>query len=323
MKILHMKSLACVLAAIIAAFSIGFTKKTSTYALHWRKLEKSLKYIPGGSFTPSNGDGLQFEPIFRPERSYDVSIESFYLCDHEVTNAEYKAFLSSLMSNDVRKYRSMLPDTNVWRDKFSYSELWNTEYFRNPKYDNYPVIGVTYEQAEEFCLWLTETYAGYPKRKFRDAKFSLPSKIQWQYASNGGYNFIPYPWGSPFLYNRKCQWLANFHVVSQESIGWRKYNVETQLGDIREAKLLVVNHSIFFGESPPMKTVLSYKPNKYGLYNMAGNVEEMVKEKGISKGGGWRDTGYYLQNYVEQHYDSKNPVSSDRGFRVAMTLKDS
>ena len=66
--------------------------------------------------------------------------------------------------------------------------------------------------------------------------------------------------------------------------------------------------------------VLSYSPNHFKLYNLAGNVEEYVAEKGITKGGGWKDTGYYLQNFVSQTYDSTEAVSCDRGFRVAMEI---
>jgi hypothetical protein len=55
---------------------------------------------------------------------------------------------------------------------------------------------------------------------------------------------------------------------------------------------------------------------------MAGNVEEFVLEKGISKGGSWSDTGYYLQNAVEEHYDSTFSASSERGFRIVMKIKE-
>ena len=64
----------------------------------------------------------------------------------------------------------------------------------------------------------------------------------------------------------------------------------------------------------------SYWPNDYGLYNMAGNVCEMVKQPGISRGGSWRDPGYYLQNSVRQTYKGKDTSSSKRGFRTVIKV---
>ena len=55
---------------------------------------------------------------------------------------------------------------------------------------------------------------------------------------------------------------------------------------------------------------------------MAGNVEEFVREKGITKGGGWDDTGYYLQNSVYETYSSSNETSAARGFRFVMEIQE-
>jgi len=66
--------------------------------------------------------------------------------------------------------------------------------------------------------------------------------------------------------------------------------------------------------------VISKYPNQLKIYHLASNVEEYMQEKGIIKGGGWKDTGYYLQNFVSQTYDSTNATSEDRAFRVAMEI---
>jgi hypothetical protein len=55
---------------------------------------------------------------------------------------------------------------------------------------------------------------------------------------------------------------------------------------------------------------------------MAGNIEEFVAEEGYSKGGSWRDPGYYLQNYVHQTYNRESSASNFRGFRFAMEVVD-
>ena len=68
--------------------------------------------------------------------------------------------------------------------------------------------------------------------------------------------------------------------------------------------------------------VKSYPANGYGLFDMAGNVEEYVLEKGVTKGGSWKDTGYYLNIHVEELYDSTSLTSSERGFRFLMKLEE-
>ena len=53
-------------------------------------------------------------------------------------------------------YLKSLPDTLVWRDKLGYNEPFVTNYLRHPAYVNYPVVGVSWEQANDFCTWRTD-----------------------------------------------------------------------------------------------------------------------------------------------------------------------
>ena len=53
-------------------------------------------------------------------------------------------------------YNKSLPDTLVWRDKLGYNEPYVTQYLRHPAYDNYPVVGVSWTQANDFCVWRTD-----------------------------------------------------------------------------------------------------------------------------------------------------------------------
>jgi len=129
--------------------------------------------------------------------------------------------------------------------------------------------------------------------------------------------------GGPYFQNKKGEWLANFTGVSQFAIRDTLYTKKKDGGFEKNEYLLTsYKHSEFGG--PPYADVTapvnSYYPNDYGLYNMAGNVEEFVREKGITKGGSWHDTGYYLQNHVYETYDSANEVSATRGFRFVMEI---
>jgi len=54
-----------------------------------------------------------------------------------------------------------------------------------------------------------------------------------------------------------------------------------------------------------------------GLYNMSGNVAEMIQEKGIACGGGWRSCGYDVQITSTEKYDHSDV---DLGFRYFIEI---
>jgi formylglycine-generating enzyme required for sulfatase activity len=312
-----------------AIFMLSFSgRKGDLYRkFDLKRFEKALAYIPKGSFNYGASDqDAPADPFSETVRSRTVTVDAFYMSTHEVSNGEYLLFVLDLKEHDTALYRSMLPDTLVWREKLSYNEPYVEYYFRHPAYRNYPVVGVTHEQAEQYCKWLTGRYGREEKRKFKTAVFRLPSTEQWTYAATGGIQLSPFPWGGPYMQNKKGEWLANFSIISQNSIGRVTLPVKNVFGNIEDREILIAGSA---GSRPgiPGKLndaaditvpVLSYYPNDWGLYNMAGNVEEYVAQKGITKGGSWKDTGYYLQNQVEEKHDSLHLTSSERGFRFIM-----
>jgi formylglycine-generating enzyme required for sulfatase activity len=64
--------------------------------------------------------------------------------------------------------------------------------------------------------------------------------------------------------------------------------------------------------------VKSYWPNAFGVYNLNGNVAEMIAEKGIALGGSWRDTGYDVRSSSETTYKEPSPSI---GFRMVLTVE--
>lgn len=215
------------------------------------------------------------------------------------------------------------PDTLVWKIDYSYSQndpMVKT-YFNHPSYDDYPVVGVSWEQASAFCVWRTRFYESVAVARKQPLnsrpEYQLPSDAQFEYAARGGNVKTKYPWGGPYVRNTKGCMQANFKV------GRGNYS--------DDGGLYTVN-------------VKSYFPNDYGLYNMAGNVAEWTvtaynqsaapmlldfnpnftyvakttdskyMKRKVVRGGSWKDIGFFLQNAVGT-YEYQDQARSYIGFR--------
>jgi len=117
-----------------------------------------LVFIEGGTYTMGlTEDDVMYEWSSQPRQ---VTVPSFYLDETEVRNLDYLEYLywlNRVYSTDYPGvYKKALPDTLVWRAKLAYNEPLVEYYFRHPAYRNYPVVGVTWVQANAYCAWRTD-----------------------------------------------------------------------------------------------------------------------------------------------------------------------
>ena len=114
---------------------------------------------------------------------------------------------------DVKKSVKIYPDTTVWMKQFAYSnnEPIARQYNWFSAFDEYPVVGVNWIQANAFCNWRTQLWKGAreSKKLYFEGEFSLPDESQWEWAARGGRQLSPYPWGGPTIMNQKGCYLAN------------------------------------------------------------------------------------------------------------------
>ena len=271
-------------AAVAATWAQKPDKKTV-------KLEKQLVgtfvEIPGAHFLTRNSKGDTMR----------VTIAPFRMLETEVTNASYNLFLDDLKAQGrMADYEKAQIDTT--------RAILVTHYGTHPAfppYPPYPVSCISHEGAMLFCRWLTEKMGG------DEWEYTLPTTDQWKHAAHGGLIYNTYPIGGPYLTNRNGEPLYNFLRVGDESITKQdgKY-------------VVVINKDPFHLIDNLPDPAKSRHPNNYGLYNMSGNVAEMVAERGIAYGGSYLDPGYDIRIDSEKPYDGPSPLV---GFRVIAVRK--
>ena len=117
-----------------------------------------LVFVEGGTFTMVQvEDDLTGAWDNIPRR---VTVSSFYMDEVEVTNfywLEYLFWLNRVYGDGFPEIVDRAkPDTLVWRDPRAYNEPYVNYYLRHPAYRDYPVVGVSWLQANEFCKWRTD-----------------------------------------------------------------------------------------------------------------------------------------------------------------------
>jgi len=114
-----------------------------------------LKFVEGGRFTMGKTQqDMSFEHNNQPRT---VSVSSFYMDETEVTNVDYREYMYWLQRSYNADYPEIvlnaMPDTTVWLSALSYNEPLVSYYFRHAAYNFYPVVGVNWYQAKEYCKW--------------------------------------------------------------------------------------------------------------------------------------------------------------------------
>ena len=220
---------------------------------------------------------------------------------------------------------NVYPDTTAWINDFdnAYNEPYVRMYFSHGGYNDYPVVGVSWEQANAFANWRTD----YLRRSLGKEgayiePYRLPTEAEWEYAARAGNSENMYPWdGDLPLTEEKGCFYANF---------------KPQEGNYVQDGQLITSR------------VGTYSPNDFGLYDMAGNVSEWTStaftesvskltsdlnpeyrydaaaedpyrmKRKIVRGGSWKDVAHNIRSDLRM-WEYQNEQRSYIGFRCVRT----
>lgn len=264
------------------------------------KKEKELV----GTFVPIPEQSFTMQDVLEdgtlgPKMEYNLP--AFYMLETEVTNKAYNLFLNDLKAQGrIDDYEKACFRSENWYTPNHHNEAARCYYDSFPAYELYPAVNVPYEGAVLFCQWLTEK-VGNP-----EWEYVLPSQLDWTWAASGGMTRAAYSMGEPFLTARDgTPYYHYLHIddawIARTDSGFQVVNNHS--GTMR---------TDFIGSDIPFPAK-SLRANGYGLYNMCGNVAEMVSNPNLAVGGSWLDPGYDIRIYSIKNYTQPSPQI---GFRV-------
>lgn len=152
---------------------------------------------------------------------------------------------------------NVYPDTTCWVNDFpnANNEIYMRLYFSSPNYNDYPVVGVTWEQAQAFCAWRTEyLLKGLGPQARYVQRYRLPTEIEWEYAARGKEG-NPFPWEFPEQDEAGSD-------AKKNTQGCYYANFKPDEGNYTEDGNLITSRVGIYGA------------NSNGLFDMAGNVAE-------------------------------------------------
>ena len=215
---------------------------------------------------------------------------------------------------------NVYPDTTAWVNDFenAYNEPYVRMYFAHGGYADYPVVGVSWEQANAFANWRTDYLRrSLGKEGIYVEPYRLPTEAEWEYAARGGNSESAFPWEETLPMDERGCFYANF---------------KPRDGDfVRDGHVIT-------------SQVGTFTPNDFGLYDMAGNVSEWTStayaesvdrltsdlnpeyrydaakedpykmKRKIVRGGSWKDAAQNIRSDLRQ-WEYQNEQRSYIGFR--------
>ncbi len=332
----------------------------------------NLVFIEGGRMTL--GSFEEDVLLARDNLERTVTVASFYMDETEVANIHWLEYMFYIQDSTQEYQDAAVPDQEVWKSRLAYNDPYVEQYLKYPGFRYFPVVGVSWIQANAYAEWRTDAVnKGYEDQAIADGtwdpdvmadaesdgripiesgivlpNYRLPSESEWEYAAQAliGTQWLDenqthqrlYPWDGHALRNpygkEMGYFLANFKRGRGDYAGIA--------GKLNDGAMITAY-------------IYEYPPNDYGLYNMAGNVNEWVMDlyrplsfqdmedlnparrddfldkvdsydpqtqlisnkSRVYKGGSWKDVAYWMSPGTRRYLD-QDSATATVGFRCAM-----
>ena len=245
---------------------------------------------------------------------------NLFIDEAEITNIDYQEFLFYLKRDSTEEtFNKALPPLEIY-------DFGEADYFTSQQYRFFPIVGLTHEQATDYCKWRSQFVTRLYKTQYKknvNFKFRLPTEREWELAASNGLD------NSKHKYGVEGQKTISYRI-NKKATGFILDKIQTTKSEV-EVSRDILNSGIindlpfnvkrdlpyFLKFGTPYYTYSFYR-NDYGIYNMIGNVAEMTYEKGIAKGGSFKDD---LSN--SKITDKRNYIgpTDDIGFRCICEVK--
>lgn len=201
--------------------------------------------------------------------------DSLYVAKTEVTNEEYLEFTQYIQRNHSDVYSSVLPNSIKWKSVPNKPKAYEEYYFKHPAYKNFPVVNITNAQAVQFCEWktiqLNNQLDNMPIEKRDSVKafnVRLPNRFEWRDAALGKLpTYSKYTWKGTRMRDENGLFQCRFRYTK---------------GKIKVGKKVIK------ASDDLLSPVNAFAPNSIGIYNMCGNVSEILHKDSIAVGGHWQ-----------------------------------
>lgn len=231
--------------------------------------------------------------------------ETLFIDQTEIANINYQVFIA-LVKADSSEGRHL-----------KYLPTKDTEYYLNPEFYFYPIIGINREQATAYCLWRSRIM-NYYAAIIDGIKFEPGTPLADSLVYHGGKTFLigRLPSIQEWREQAKSITMENIELkVSKKNIKYFKNDrpQEFQLnkdqltkgGTINFFNVNIQNHEEFEMKIPSY--IYSFHPSSKGFYNLIGNVAEITNE-GFIVGGDF-------QSEINSVYEHDPKESTNTGFR--------
>jgi formylglycine-generating enzyme required for sulfatase activity len=247
---------------------------------------------------------------------------------------EYRYWVAKIYGDSSAEHLATAPRQEVWMDHpvEKAKRGMVSYYYASPAYRDYPVVGITLEQAKSYCKWRSDRVAEFilireglievkpeqtremhftveryfagqyydytaPEKSLVMPEYALPTKEEWEQFASAGLSTDTFPRGVNLQAKSEQKYLGNYTYLFNDNTYCDTFKPDT-------AALMP-------------QPVYGFIPNNFKLYQTSGNIAEMVQEPGIAKGGSWFHSPDSCTVDVDLPYDTPKMWL---GFRCVCTL---